>query len=254
MENKKVEQNLKQNKVLTIIGIVLCVILLPILIVNITLIIKGFTSDEVPSLGNNIPLIVLTESMEPEINGGDLIVIKKAKPSDIEKDDVIAFIDPMGNGTSIVTHRVLDVIENEDGTISWQTKGDNNPTEDKVLVPEANLVGEWHGTRIPFLGSIAMFMQTTTGLILCVFLPILLVIGYDILRRRMAEKNNKQDTDALLAELAELRAQKAAQEEKKASEEVIENVPESEVIKEEVEKPAEEATEEVAEEVKETEE
>ena len=57
-----------------------------------------------------------------------------------------------------------------------------------------------------------MFMQSTAGLIICGVLPIILLVGYDIIRRRIYEKNNKQDTDALLAELEALRAEKAEKE------------------------------------------
>ena len=55
-----------------------------------------------------------------------------------------------------------------------------------------------------------MFLQTTPGLIVCVGLPLLLLVGYELLRRRKYEKTSKQDTDALLAELEALRAQAAA--------------------------------------------
>ncbi len=54
-----------------------------------------------------------------------------------------------------------------------------------------------------------MFMQTTTGLIVCVILPIILLVGYDIIRRGVYERKNKSDTDALLAELEALKAEKA---------------------------------------------
>lgn len=54
-----------------------------------------------------------------------------------------------------------------------------------------------------------MFMQTTTGLIVCVVLPIVLLVAYDVIRRQIYEKNKKADTDALLAELEALRAEKA---------------------------------------------
>ena len=53
------------HKVLTVIGTVLCIILIPILIINCTLIIKSFTSEEVPSVAGKLPLIVLTDSMYP---------------------------------------------------------------------------------------------------------------------------------------------------------------------------------------------
>lgn len=201
----------KKQKTLTIIGIILCLILLPILIVNITLIAKSYIhADEVPSVGGKFPMIVLTDSMYPEIESGDLIICNTAGAEDIAEGDVISFYDPMGNGTSVVTHRVLEIV-NENGEISFRTKGDNNNAEDQMLVPADSLIGIYQ-TRIPKVGHVAMFMQTTTGLIVCVVLPIVLLVGYDLLRRRKYEKTQKQDTDALLAELEALRAMKAEKE------------------------------------------
>lgn len=200
-----------KQKLLTIIGTILCIILLPILIINLTLIAKSYINeDEVPSLGGVFPMIVLTDSMYPEISAGDLIICNTLEPQEVRVDDVISFFDPMGSGTSVVTHRVLEVIE-EDGQLSYRTKGDNNNAEDQVLVPEKNLVGIYR-SRIPGLGNVAMFMQTTPGLILCVVCPVLLMVGFDMLRRRKYEKAQQQDTDALLAELEALRAMKAEKE------------------------------------------
>ena len=199
------------HKVLTIVGIVLCILLIPILLINLTLIAKSYLNkNEVPSIGGKLPLIVLTDSMYPEIESGDLIICNTAEAEDIKVNDVISFFDPAGNGTSIVTHRVVEIVE-EDGKISFRTRGDNNNTEDKELVPAENLVGVYK-MRIAGAGHIAMFMQSTAGLIVCVVLPIILLVGYDIVRRRIYEKNNKQDTDALLAELEALRAEKAEKE------------------------------------------
>ena len=210
------EKTSTTHKVLTIIGTVLCVILIPILIVNVTLIIKSYTNkDEVPSIGGYLPLIVLTDSMADEILSGDLIICHTIDAEDVKVDDVISFFDPAGNGQSIVTHRVIEVIE-DDGELKFRTRGDNNDTEDKELVPADKLVGIYK-MRIAGAGHVAMFMQSTTGLIVCVVLPIVLLVGYDIIRRRIYEKNKKGDTDALLAELEALKAEKAAKE--KAAEE-----------------------------------
>ena len=195
------------QKLLTIIGTVLCIILLPILIINCILIVKSYTSEEVPNVGGYLPLIVLTDSMYPVIESGDLIFCRTADPEEIQVGDVIAFFDPAGNGSSIVTHRVTEVTE--DG---WRTKGDNNNTEDRLTVKHQKLVARYNGTRIAGAGNVALFMQTTPGLIICVVLPLVLLFGYDALRRRMHEKSNKEDTAALLAELEALRAMKAEKE------------------------------------------
>lgn len=166
--------------------------------------------DEVPSVGGYLPLIVLTDSMYPEIESGDLIICHTEDAANIKDGDIVAFFDPAGNGSSIVTHRVLEVTE-ENGGIAFRTKGDANNTEDKMLVPAENLVGVYQN-RIPGAGNIAMFMQSTTGLIVCVVLPIILLVAYDIIRRRIYEKNKKDDMDALMAELNALKAEKEQRE------------------------------------------
>ena len=211
MSQSTTETNNTKQKLLTVIGTVLCVILLPILIINLTLIAKSYINeDEIPSLGGVFPMIVLTDSMYPEIAAGDLIICNTVEAEDVKVNDVISFYDPMGNGTSVVTHRVLEIVS-EDGQLSFRTKGDNNNAEDQMLVPQEKLVGIY-SRRIPGLGNVAMFMQTTPGLILCVVCPVLLLVGFDVLRRKKYDKAKQQDTDALLAELEALRALKAEKE------------------------------------------
>ena len=200
-----------KQKILTVIGTILCVILLPILIINLTLIAKSYINEEeVPSIGGVFPMIVLTDSMYPEIESGDLIICHTLEAEDVKVGDVITFYDPMGNGTSVVTHRVLEISE-KDGRPQFVTKGDNNNVEDQVPVEAEDLIGIYQ-KRIPKAGNVAMFMQTTPGLIVCVVCPIILLVGYDMLRRRKYEKTKQQDTDALLAELEALRALKAEKE------------------------------------------
>ncbi len=206
------EQSTKTQKILTITGTVLCVLLVPILIVNLILIGKSLINkEEVPNVGGYFPLIVLSKSMQDEIMQGDMIICQTIDAEDVKPGDIISFFDPQDKkGNSIVTHRVLRV-ETVDGKLQYWTGGDNNPDPDTEPIPATNLVGIYK-SRVPGAGNIAMFMQSTEGLIVCVALPIVLLIGYDVIRRKMYEKSNKKDTDQLLAELEELRRLKAEKE------------------------------------------
>lgn len=217
MVQEKKEKSLVSHKVLTVLGALLCIVLIPVLIINITLIIKSYTNkDEIPQIGGYCPLIVLTGSMEPEISSGDLIIVKQIDGADVKEKDVIAFFDPDGNGKSVLTHRVIDIVE-KDGKLAFATKGDANNTEDRLPVTEDKLVGIYQ-FRIPGMGNVAMFMQTTAGLIVCVLLPLVLLVGYDVIRRRGYEKRNQKDTAALLAELEALKAEKAAKQKDETAE------------------------------------
>ena len=210
-QNNPKEPATKMHKALTIVGIVLCVILIPVLIINCTLIVKSFVNqEEVPSIGGVFPLIVLTDSMAPEIWSGDIVICEQIEADSVKVGDDISFFDPAGNGSSIVTHRVVEIID-EDGQRFFRTRGINNNTNDRVLVPTDKLVGIYTGVRLAGAGHIALFMQSTPGLIVCVVLPIILLVGYDMIRRRLYEKSKGDDMQNLMAELEALKAAAAAQ-------------------------------------------
>ena len=199
----------KKQKTLTIIGIVLCVLLVPILIVNCTLIIKSFVNkDEVPDFAGIVPLIVLSDSMYPDIEKGDLIITQAVDPSTLGVGDVISFYAAEDDYTTIWTHKIIEVVE-QDGKVMFRTQGINNPTPDGKLRETDKIVGKWSEVRFVGVGNIAMAMQRPGGLIACVVVPILLFVGYDVIRRKMYEKGKSSDVDALRAELEALKAEKA---------------------------------------------
>lgn len=207
-KTKVKEKTTTGYKIFTVLGIVLCVILVPILVINVTMIIQGYVNPEkVPSFGGYSPLIVLSPSMEDTIMAGDLVLIKSAEPEDVKEEDIISFFDPDSTGTAVLTHRCVEVV-NKDGKLYFRTKGDNNDSADPTLAPAESLVGKYI-TRIPFAGSIAMWLQTTPGLIVCVAVPIVLLVAYDLIMKKRYDKTKKKDTDDLLKELEELRAMQA---------------------------------------------
>lgn len=207
MKENKTAKNTEKKSVghilLSVIGTILCIILLPILVINIILIAKGISNEkEVPQFAGYYPMIVLSGSMEDTIMTGDLIVGKAAEIEEVSVGDIISFYD----GNSVVTHRVIE-IETVDGEIRLTTQGDNNNTADSKKVTKDNLIGKYI-RLFPGLGNIAMFMQTTQGLLICVVCPIVLFIVYDVIRRNRYAKQEKAETDNLRAELEALRMEK----------------------------------------------
>lgn len=191
------------RKIVNTICIILCVILSMMLISNLTIIIKGWLSPERPPEVLGItPMIVLSGSMsgtqEGHIEVGDMIFIDKATPEEVKIGDVISFME----GKTVVTHRVIDIIE-RDGHTSFKTKGDANNTEDEGAVRGEELIGIYK-TRIPKLGDIALFLQTPTGMLVFVGLPLLLFIVYDVLRRQRQAKKENEKTAKLEAEIERL--------------------------------------------------
>ena len=201
----------EKNGVLTILGICLCVILMPLLFFNILLIIDGYSNpDEVPGIKGYKPMMVLTDSMSPTIKSGDLIIIKEIDPNLLKIGDIITFYDPAGNGQTTVTHTINNiVIENE--KLMFETKGDNNNTPDRLLVESEAVIGVYV-FRIPIAASIAMYLQTLPGLILCIFLPLGIIILYNLIRRRRYEKEQELETQKMMLELMSLRLERDSNE------------------------------------------
>lgn len=199
------------NKLLSAVGVIACIILIPILLLNLFLIVQSFSTDDdkVPNIGGYFPLMVQSGSMSGCIEVGDLIICRTADGSEsFNCEDVITFWDGEP-GTTLVTHRIVEVTEDENGELVYITKGDANNALDAAYVYPENIVGIYN-TRIPYLGNVALFMQTVPGLVVCVLLPLALFVIYDAVRRRRIDKKAKQETAALLEELERLKKETAA--------------------------------------------
>ena len=74
-------------------------------------------------------MTMLTGSMAPKINPGDVTIVTPIKVSDVTDGMVITYHRPIEDH-SLVTHRVISVQKAADGTVTVQTKGDANSAPD----------------------------------------------------------------------------------------------------------------------------
>ena len=171
------------------IVIVACVILIPILIVNLSIMFQAKTNENVvPSIFGYKPFMVLSGSMETEIQKGDLIITKITDPSALEVDDVIAFRDAQG---AVTTHRIIDIVV-KDGEKYYITKGDNNNTQDKNLVSQKDVEGIYV-TRIPGIGSIMKSLSEPTTIVMLVLgITVIFVIGFMISNKKQRELERQE--------------------------------------------------------------
>ncbi|MDI9447847.1 MAG: signal peptidase I [Pelotomaculaceae bacterium] len=189
------------SKAIKCAGIAVCGLLVLVLVVNVTIILKSYIyPDRVPDFLGYKPFIVLSGSMEPAIQAGDLIITKVIEPEKVAEGDIIAF---QAEKNTIVTHRVTDV-RTEEG-LSFLTRGDANTGADAKAVG----VGELEGIylcRLAGVGNFAMFLQTPLGMLLFVITPLCLFILYDVVSRNRRSRAERSRAAELEAELAALRA------------------------------------------------
>ncbi|MGW6130773.1 signal peptidase I [Cellulomonas sp. NPDC055163] len=82
------------------------------------------------------PRAVLTGSMAPAVNAGDIVVTVPVAPADVAAGQVIAFTDATRPGR-VVLHRVVRLAA--DGTFT--TRGDANPHDDSTPVHPDQVLG-----------------------------------------------------------------------------------------------------------------
>ena len=170
-----------------VLSSIVLVILASILFVSLVILINSYTNpDEVPSFFGWKPFIVLSGSMETEIYSGDVAVVKEVDISKVKENDIIAFKED----NVIITHRVID-IANENGTIKYKTKGDNNNVEDNGYVLAEQVEGKYQ-FKVRRLGNFAIFAQTPIGIIVCLSIPLGLLLLIQMIDSRGNKKSQKE--------------------------------------------------------------
>jgi len=134
--------------------------------------------------------VIISPSMEPEISVLDAVITMRKDVKKIDKEDVITFIskDSSHYGV-IITHRIVGIFENDDGSISYRTKGDNNNVEDQTLVNYNDILGKVI-LVIPYIGHLQQLLATPAGWIAVIVVPCVLIIGSDIVK--LAKGGNKK--------------------------------------------------------------
>ena len=94
-------------------------------------------------------LAIGSESMEPRINKGDVVVVEKLNEKEIRKlkeGEVLVY----KHNDMVVVHRIVKIIHNDDNYY-FRTKGDNNSSEDMWTIDERAVIGE-AVLKIPYIG------------------------------------------------------------------------------------------------------
>ncbi len=154
--------------------------------------------------------VVLSGSMEPEIHVGAMVYVdKNISIEEIETGDIIAF----QTNSALVTHRV---VEKDDKTKTFMTKGDANEVNDFAPVDYDMYVGKTVFS-IPYLGYLMSYINTTRGKIIIVTIVLAMFLSHYLLddneeneenekmknkkteeKRKMEKKNLKKGIASLL--------------------------------------------------------
>ena len=180
------------KRIKIIIISILLILILPIFIINSVIIINSYINpDKIPSFFGWKPFIVLSGSMETQINTGDLVIVKEIDNNNLKEGDIVAF----KTENVVITHRIVEKTEDE-GKIQYKTKGDNNNTIDNGYITPEQIEGIYQ-FKISKLGNVAMFIQTPLGMITCLSIPIILMILVQMSESKEKQKHMEEEIEKL---------------------------------------------------------
>jgi signal peptidase len=142
----------------------------------------------VPTVGKYRWMTVLSGSMKPVFNPGDLIVDKKVNTNDLKVGDVVTY---MYGGNFLSTHRIVEISKDDKGKPAFKTKGDNNNAVDNQVISSNAIVGKYI-FRIPLIGYVFLKLKGLPGII-AIWILFIYVAGMEIYRNVKAYKIKIQE-------------------------------------------------------------
>ena len=157
------KRKVREYRFYKFMSIIVYVLLFPLIIYNVSLIAQSvFKPGVTPNVFGIKTYVIISGSMEPEYNIGDIVIAQKTSAEEFLVGDVISFRE----GESVVTHRISgEIVEN--GVRKFKTKGDNNNTEDYWNVDIKSIEGEVIGC-IPGLGKVTLMLQNKVTILLVI--------------------------------------------------------------------------------------
>ena len=152
--DQEINKRLKiENRIRNILYGIMYAVLIIIMVYNISLIAQSILKpNKTPSFLGVKTYVIISGSMEPNIEIGDIVVGKAEENLDI--GDVISY----RKGQSVITHRITQINKNENGEIEYRTQGDNNNVEDEESIKPSNIEGKVIKI-VPKLGKVTLILQ-----------------------------------------------------------------------------------------------
>lgn len=166
----------KAKKIYSIVSTAVVALLFVFLVVVVAVMLIQRSSGGETSIFGYRLYDVLTDSMSGTIEPGEVIVCKEVDDVNaLEVGDVIIFLAPNGNYNE--THRIIEIVRNDDGTIDYiRTQGDNSPSADNWQLKPEN-VKAIYVRKSAFIGGLRGFLSNWYGYVVLIVIPMCLVIA-----------------------------------------------------------------------------
>ena len=172
-------KKLRDNKFLKIFLMIIKAIVFLFIFVVISIIFMQRISNNKINLGGYSIYTIITESMVPKYNVGDMVIVKKIPVSNLVVNDDVVYSGEKGDFFGkIVTHEIIK-IDDIDGKLYFHTKGIANMVEDPI-VEEHQIMGKVvHKSAI--LSFISKIVNNKFGFYFIILVPFAFIIVSEII-------------------------------------------------------------------------
>ena len=178
------EEKPKKRDIKKTINIVVNVLLVVAIILAAVCTYVSFVSTSgngVPSILGVRPFTVQTDSMYPILKPGDLIIDVAVKdPRELRVGDIITYWTIIEGNRVLNTHKIAGIYDGGNYLI-FETMGEKINQTDILTVHESEIVGLYK-FRIPGVGKVLDYLQTSTGFMIVIVLPVLLFFVFHLVQ------------------------------------------------------------------------
>ena len=182
-------KQIKENKGLKICFMVLKAITTLLIILIVSIIFVQRISNNKVTVGGFSMFTVITESMVPKYEVGDMLLAKKVPLQNIKVGDDLVYLGKEGsfNG-KIVTHQVIKIEKNGDN-YQYHTKGIANAIEDPVV--DGSQIYGVVVTKSNILSFLSKIVNNIYGFYFIVFIPFAVMIFLEVIDIIHDKEKNK---------------------------------------------------------------
>lgn len=142
---------------------------------------------ETPSIFGYSFYYVLTESMEPEIMAGEMILCKATDPEDLKVGDTITYVGETGDlNNKVITHKIIDIKGDR-----FITQGVANDIPDPAI-RSSQILSRYVAT-VPLAGTLFSVINSKYGFMFLIVTPLVVLIFNEITSIVKAIREDKEE-------------------------------------------------------------
>lgn len=186
-------EKIKNNKPLKIMWNIIYAMLVVFVVLILIVVILQRVSNNNMSLGGFRIFNIISESMVPKYQIGDILLSKKIDDKDLKVGDDVVYIGEKGSFSGkTVTHQIVQIEENN-GQYTFHTKGIANEEEDPLV--NSNQIRGKVIYKFISLTFISKIVNNLLSFYFSIFVPIAIIIFVEIRKIINSMKNNNKDDE-----------------------------------------------------------